>query len=173
MAGNSVADKSVAQADVDGNEGSGQQPAWLIPVGLSVVAFVFRLIVGNANAQFGGDAPQYTGLAKNLAAGHGYSYAHTAPFLASDIRLPGYPALLAVAFRFSESRWSIFILNALLGAVATFLVWLIADGLHLSRAERSGALPSPPSGSPPRPWRARPSRRTCPFPPSWRSSTSS
>jgi hypothetical protein len=98
-----------------------------------VVAFVFRLVVGNANAQFGGDAPQYPRLAQNLAAGHGYSYAHTAPFLASDIRLPGYPALLAVAFRFSDSRWSFFILNALLGAVATFLVWLIADGLHLNR----------------------------------------
>jgi hypothetical protein len=112
---------------------SARRPDWVVPLGFAVVAFIFRLFLGKENTQLGGDAREYTALAKNLAAGHGYSFAHTAPYLASDLRVPAYPAILAVAFAVSDSHWSVIVLNSLLGAITTYLVWLIADGLHLTR----------------------------------------
>jgi hypothetical protein len=123
----------MAQHQLGETATASQRPSWVVPLGISVVAFFFRIYLGHAHPEFGGDALQYTAIARNLAAGHGYSFAHTAPYLATDIRLPAYPALLAVAFSVSGSHRSVVVLNALLGAVTTFLLWLIADGLHLSR----------------------------------------
>jgi hypothetical protein len=113
---------------------SGRRPDWMVPFGFAIVAFVFRIFLGKENSQSGGDAREYTAIAKNLAAGHGYAFAHTAPYLATDLRVPAYPAILAVAFAVSGSHWSVIVLNSLIGAVSTFLVWLIAEGLHLNRA---------------------------------------
>jgi len=109
-------------------------PPWVVPGGIAVVAFVFRIVLGHRFPDFGGDAPGYTRIGMNLAAGHGYSLARHAPYLATDIRPPGYPALLGLAFLFGTSHWSVVVLNAALGALSTFLVWLIADGLHLTRS---------------------------------------
>ena len=106
---------------------------WAIPGLLVVSAFGFRVILGYLFTYYGGDAPGYTIVGRNLAAGHGYSVATHAPYLATDIRLPGYPALLAVAFSVSTSHWVVILLNALLGAISTLLVWYIARGLHLTR----------------------------------------
>lgn len=108
---------------------------WLFPGVLVLVAFGFRTALGPIFTQYGGDTPQYTLFARNLAAGHGYSVATHAPYVASDIRLPAYPALLGVAFFFSGSHWSVIVLNALLGAVATLFVWFISRGVGLSRAQ--------------------------------------
>jgi hypothetical protein len=107
---------------------------WLAPGGLVFAAFTFRIALGHIFTYYGGDAPGYTAIGKNLAAGHGYSLAAHSPYVATDIRLPGYPALLAFAFLFSGSHWSVIVLNALLGATSTLFVWLISRGLHLSRA---------------------------------------
>ncbi len=106
---------------------------WLLPGLLVFVSFAFRIALG-VLFTYVGDAPQYLALAKNLAAGHGYSLATHAPYVASDIRLPGYPAFLALAFTFSGSHWSVIVLNALLGATSTLFVWLISRELSLSRA---------------------------------------
>ena len=106
---------------------------WLLPGLLVFVSFAFRIALG-VLFTYVGDAPQYLALAKNLAAGHGYSIATHAPYVASDIRLPGYPAFLALAFTFSGSHWSVIVLDALLGATSTLFVWLISRELSLSRA---------------------------------------
>jgi archaeosine-15-forming tRNA-guanine transglycosylase len=113
--------------------GSTRLPPWVFPAVLIAVAFFFRLWIGHLFSYFGGDTPGYTAIAQNLAAGHGYSLAHKSPFLATDIRLPGYPALLAIGFAISGSHWSVIVLNALLGSVSTLFVWLISRALHLTR----------------------------------------
>ncbi len=109
-------------------------PSWLPVTGLMIVAFVFRLVLGHYFQQLTGDAPEYTSLAHNLAAGHGYSTVSAPPYLASDVRLPGYPAVLALAFVFNSSHGAVVVLNALLGALSTLLVWMIARALNLSSA---------------------------------------
>lgn len=106
---------------------------WVFPAVLVFLAFVFRLWIGHVYSFYGGDIPGYTDIAKNLAAGHGYSLSPHAPYAATDIRLPGYPGLLAAFFAVSDSHWSAIFLNALLGAVSTLFVWLISTGLHLTR----------------------------------------
>jgi hypothetical protein len=108
--------------------------SWLLPGLFVFVAFAFRIAIGAVFTYYGGDAPQYTALAKNLAAGHGYSIATHAPYVASDLRVPAYPVLLALTFSFSGSHWSVIVLNALLGAVSSLFVWLICRGLGMSRA---------------------------------------
>jgi hypothetical protein len=109
------------------------QRNWAIPALLVGSAFGFRIVLGYLFTYYGGDAPGYTIIGRNLAAGRGYSVALHAPYLATDIRLPGYPALLALAFSVSSSHWVVILLNALLGAFSTLLVWYIARGLHLTR----------------------------------------
>ena len=106
---------------------------WLAPTVLVFFAFAFHVVLGWVFTYYGGDAPEYTRIAKNLAVGHGYSIAGHAPFVATDIRLPGYPAVLALAFLINGSHWSVILLNALLGAASTFFVWLISRRLQLSR----------------------------------------
>jgi hypothetical protein len=66
---------------------------WLAPGGLVFAAFTFRIALGHIFTYYGGDAPGYTAIGKNLAAGHGYSLAAHSPYVATDIRLPGYPAV--------------------------------------------------------------------------------
>jgi Dolichyl-phosphate-mannose-protein mannosyltransferase len=110
-----------------------RMPGWVLPGLFVTLAFVFRLILGSSFSYYGGDAPGYTAIAKNLAAAHGYSIASHAPYAATDIRLPAYPALLALGFSINASHWSAIILNALLGAVSTLLVWFIARGLLMNR----------------------------------------
>lgn len=110
-----------------------RMPNWVFPGLLVVMAFVFRIVLGHSFTYYGGDAPGYTAIAKNLAAAHGYSIASHAPYAATDIRLPAYPALLAVGFSISGSHWSAIVLNALLGAVSTLLVWFISRGLLINR----------------------------------------
>ena len=114
-------------------EDTRRSPEWVAPAAIVLFAFFFRLFLGRTFTYFGGDAPQYSRLGKNLAAGHGYSLAHAAPYLASDVRLPAYPAVLALGYIFSHSAWSFIIVNSVLGAVSTYLVWLIAKGVGLSR----------------------------------------
>ncbi len=111
----------------------GPRHPWLAPTVLVFFAFAFHIVLGRVFTYYGGDAPEYTGIAKNLAVGHGYSTAAHAPFVATDIRLPGYPAVLALAFLINGSHWSVILLNALLGAVSTLFVWLISRRLRLSR----------------------------------------
>jgi hypothetical protein len=106
-------------------------PGWVAPAALIGLAFAFRVTVGYFFSQYGGDAPGYTVLARSLAAGHGYSIAHQAPYIATDVRVPAYSSLLAVAFRINSSHWAVIVLNALLGALSTFFVWHIARGLQL------------------------------------------
>ncbi len=132
-----AADSSPGTAEAPGEHLTGRRPArlpsWAFPVALICAAFFFRIWIGHLFSYYGADAPSYTVPAQNLAAGHGYSFSQHAPYLATDIRLPGYPALLAVAFVISDSHWSVIILNSLLGAVSTFLVWLISLELNLTR----------------------------------------
>ena len=109
-------------------------PSWVLPALLVLGAFGFRLWIGHLFSSYGGDVPGYTAIAHNLASGHGYSLAPRAPYAATDIRLPGYPAVLAVAFAISDTHWSAIVLNALLGAASTLFVWLIAIGLGLQRS---------------------------------------
>ncbi len=107
--------------------------SWVLPSVLVALAFFFRLLLGHEFTYYGGDAPGYTAIAKNLAAAHGYSIATHAPYVPTDIRLPSYPLLLALFFSISGSHWSVIVLNALLGATATALVWFISVGLGLTR----------------------------------------
>jgi hypothetical protein len=105
----------------------------LLPASFVAAAFGLRVFLGYVFSYYGGDAPGYTAIARNLAAAHGYSIATNAPYLATDIRLPGYPFFLAIAFSINGSHWSVILLNSLLGAVSTLFVWLIAQGLQLTR----------------------------------------
>ncbi len=123
-----------SELDSGRRDAVGGQHDWAIPALLVGCAFGFRVLLGSVFTYYGGDAPGYTIVGRNLAAGHGYSVATHAPYLATDIRLPGYPALLALAFSVSSSQWAVILLNALLGAISTLLVWYIARGLHLTRA---------------------------------------
>jgi hypothetical protein len=107
--------------------------AWAVPAFIVGCAFGFRVLLGHIFTYYGGDAPGYTIAARNLAAGHGYSIATHAPYVATDVRVPGYPALLALAFSVSGSHWMVIVLNAFLGAISTLLVWYIARGLQLTR----------------------------------------
>jgi hypothetical protein len=107
-------------------------PSWLPVAGIVLLAFVFRLVLGHYVQDYIGDSGDFTGIARNLAAGHGYSVVRSPPFIATDLRWPGYPAFLALAFVFNNSHGAAVVLNALLGAVATFLVYLISRALNLS-----------------------------------------
>jgi hypothetical protein len=110
-----------------------ERPAWALLTVILVAAFCFRFLLAYRFAFYGGDAAGYTTLATNLASLHGYSVAHTAPYVASDIRVPAYPALLAVAFAINTSHWSVIILNALLGTLSTLLIWPLSRGLGLTQ----------------------------------------
>src|SRR5664280_1281219 len=88
---------------VDRNQETGSP--WVIISVILVAAFCFRILLGYHFAFYGGDAAGYTTLATNLSSLHGYSVAHQAPYIASDIRVPAYPALLAVAFAIHMSHW--------------------------------------------------------------------
>ena len=105
---------------------------WLTLAIIIVAAFVYRLILGYYVHDLVGDSHQFLALAENLAHGHGYSVDSYSPYLASDSRWPAYPAFLAAAFFVHDSHWSAIVLNALLGTVATLLVYLIARVLLLS-----------------------------------------
>lgn len=107
---------------------------WLALAIIIVAAFVYRLILGYYLHDYVGDSQNYFALAQNLAHGHGYSVGSYVPYLASDTRWPAYPAFLAAAFVIHDSHWSAIVLNALLGTVATWLVYLIARALRLREA---------------------------------------
>jgi hypothetical protein len=96
------------------------------------VAFVFRLVIGHAFQVAILDSGQYTSIASNLAHGHGYSEVSSPPYVPSDLRLPGYPLLLALGYLVSDSNSAMIVVNALLGAVSTLLVFLISEELGLS-----------------------------------------
>ena len=124
---------AATESDIFLDSSSRAAPDWALPAVLVGCAFVFRLVIGYFFTEYGGDAPGYTLLAKNLAAGRGYSIAAHAPYLPTDVRVPAYSLLLAAPFSFTSSHWSVIVLNALLGAFSTLLVWFIARGLKLTR----------------------------------------
>ena len=125
---------AVTESDISlGTQPARKAPSWVAPAALVASAFGFRILIGYVFTQYGGDAPGYTVLAKNLAAGRGYSIATHAPYVATDVRVPAYSALLAAPFSLTTSHWSVIVLNALLGAISTLLVWFIARGLKLTR----------------------------------------
>jgi hypothetical protein len=130
-----VGDEATGLADASAPPVDATEPRhpWLAPGVLVCAAFAFRIVLGHIFTYYGGDAPEYTAIGKNLAAGHGYSIATHSPYVATDIRLPGYPVFLATSFLFSGSHWSVIVLNSLLGAISTLFVWLISRGLHISR----------------------------------------
>jgi hypothetical protein len=104
---------------------------WLPILGL---AFVVRLAAGIlSGSTVGGDAGEYLRLAHNLAAGHGFSLASHAPFVPTDWRLPGYPALLMPVDWFGAGHTGIVVLNSLLGTAAVGAIALIARQLFAER----------------------------------------
>ncbi len=129
----------LAEADSPASSSAGftvrksERKPWVLPGVLVVAAFFFRIILGYVFTYYGGDARSYTPIGENLAAFHGYSMANHAPYLPSDVRLPAYPFALAIGFLFSDSHWTVIVVNALLGAVSTLLIWLISQALGLSR----------------------------------------
>ncbi len=124
---------AVTDSDISLDSSSGAAPDWALPAVLVGCAFGFRIVIGYVFTQYGGDAPGYTLLAKNLVAGRGYSIATHAPYVATDVRVPAYSLLLAVPLSLATSHWSVIVLNSLLGAISTLLVWYIARGLKLTR----------------------------------------
>ena len=130
----SLSQVGVAADNHNTGEPSAKPSDWAPVAALILIAFGFRVVLGYFFTYYGGDAPGYTRIAENLASGHGYSLAHHAPYVSTDVRLPGYPALLALSFLIRDSHWSAILLSALLGAASTLLVWLIARGLNLNRA---------------------------------------
>jgi hypothetical protein len=98
-----------------------------IELALVAGAFAVRLAYGLSTSLLtGGDAAQYLVLAHNLADGHGFSLAANAPYGPSDFRMPGYPALVAVAFLLKTGDSGVVFLNSLLGTAAVVAVALIA-----------------------------------------------
>lgn len=97
---------------------------------VGALAFAMRALYGFAtigSQRF--DAFEYNRLAENLRKGHGFSMAAHAPFVASDIRLPGYPALLSTVRLVLGQKASIVVLNSVLGAVAVLGLMAIARRL--------------------------------------------
>jgi hypothetical protein len=112
---------------------------WLALALCLIGAFVYRLVLGHYVHDFKGDSTIYAALGHNLAKGHGYSVVTRAPYLASDQRWPAYPIFLAVAYLIHDSAWSVTVLNALLGTIATLLVYMMARALQLREALCIGA----------------------------------
>ena len=105
--------------------------AWAPLAACLVLAFVYRLVLGHFVLVFKGETATYLAIAHNLAAGHGYSKVTSPPYLATDLRWPGYPALLSVAFLLNGSHASLVVLNAILGTVSTLFVYLVCRAVHL------------------------------------------
>lgn len=96
-------------------------------LGLVAAAFLVRLVYGvSSKLLTGGDAQQYLALAHNLASGHGYSLSQHAPYVVSDYRMPGYPALLAIVDVLGGGHVGIVFVNSLVGAAAVLAIALIA-----------------------------------------------
>lgn len=105
---------------------------WGPVLACAAAAFLFRLLIGHVFQGLGLDASQYTSIASNLAQGHGYSQVSSPPYVPSDLRLPAYPLALALAFVINDSNGAVIVLNALLGAISTLLVFLVSEELGIS-----------------------------------------
>jgi len=106
--------------------------AWVPVAACLLLAFVFRLVLGHYVLVFKGETATYMAIAHNLAAGHGYSKVTTPPYIATDLRWPGYPVLLSVAYALNNSHASLVVLNALLGTISTLIVYLMCRAVDLS-----------------------------------------
>lgn len=95
---------------------------------LAGLAFATRAVWGFVTIrQQVADAADYLLLGTNLKGGHGFSLDDAAPFRATDFRLPGYPALLALFRLVLSQDVAIVLLNASLGALAVVGLVLIAE----------------------------------------------
>jgi 4-amino-4-deoxy-L-arabinose transferase-like glycosyltransferase len=76
------------------------------------------------------DPADYDHIARSLASGHGYPPTLlAAPGTPSALRPPGYPLLLAAVYTLGGHWGAGRVVNALLGALAVLLIYLIATGL--------------------------------------------
>ncbi len=115
-----------------GHLSTGNWRVWAPVVVCLLVAFVFRLILGHYVLVFKGETATYKAIAHNLAAGHGYSKVTSPPYIATDLRWPAYPVLLSLAYLIDNSHASLVVLNAILGTISTFLVYLMCGAVNLS-----------------------------------------
>lgn len=110
--------------------GRGNRPCGTVAGGawtLAIIAIAVRLIVGLSAGLFTEeDSREYLRLGYNLAHGHGYSFSASPPYTPTDYRMPGYPALIAVADWLHAGYDGIVVVNVLLGALTTVAMFAIA-----------------------------------------------
>src|SRR3989338_816219 len=72
------------------------------------------------------DAREYDAIAQNLATGRGFSLSENAPYKPTLKRAPAYPFFLAVLYRlFGHSHTPVFVIQSILGAAVSVLLFLI------------------------------------------------
>ncbi len=103
---------------------------FLLSLVLRLGAFGFLVNrFGVEGGLFWADSTQYTTLAKNMLAGHGFTLETAPPFAPDTLRTPGYPAYVAILFKISGNLWfpalvqTIF--NSLIPILAMMIAWRI------------------------------------------------
>ncbi|NLF75962.1 MAG: glycosyltransferase family 39 protein [Chloroflexi bacterium] len=70
-----------------------------------------------------GDETLYHRAALNIASGHGYSYSRSAPYLATNHRMPGFPFFLSVLYSITGPRpWTAIVVHVLVSLVTIALL---------------------------------------------------
>src|SRR5689334_10230314 len=75
--------------------------SWKYQLLISGLVFVTGLICLRVFGPYTGDSARYLALARNLAAGNGFSASASSPYYPEIFRAPLYPLFLSVLFRFN------------------------------------------------------------------------
>lgn len=83
----------------------------------------FRALAPEAQVVFGSDEQEYAGLAQTLLSAHRFALTPSSP--PEAFRTPGYPAFIAALLVVTNSWWSIVVVQILLSAFSTVLIYLL------------------------------------------------
>jgi 4-amino-4-deoxy-L-arabinose transferase-like glycosyltransferase len=72
------------------------------------------------------DATQYDAIARNLAAGHGFSESAAPPYVPTMHREPLYPVFISIFYRLGLSPSAVYVTQALLGTGVVLVIYLLA-----------------------------------------------
>ncbi len=84
---------------------------------------------GHFPIRLGSDGPSYAQLAENLLNHHVFSSADTAPFTPNTFRVPGYPLFVAGIIGIAHNYAMVSVVQIVLTALTTMLIFLIAQRL--------------------------------------------
>jgi hypothetical protein len=116
------------EPDVREVAGKSQLSRWLVILSFLILAFVQVVIVLKTESWRTGDSEHYIILAKTILNGQPYGAGRGSDFEPDILRMPGYPALIAVTgYLFGLKDVNIIIIQSILCLASVYLTWRVTS----------------------------------------------